>query len=406
MNIIENKINTVDWKKIYTWKLDQYSSKEKSDLVDNFSQSPKNIDNKEFIDRYKREQYISWLVKTSNFYDEWDTVFTTDSFNSKIFKVDWDSVREIGEKYRDIKKLGNLYVWIKVNVDNNWWVIDKSKTYSLLGKDGSKIKDLQWHVYFREDENIIIESYKNDRDEEIENIYDKNFSVIKKDITKDEVYNYINELNKDKNLKLAKDRKKNQERLDNMKLKFNLNFQWDTHYIKEITTIDWDEIFNSKFGMYVIVFPNELYSSTINENRNKEKINKWIFIITWKDNYGKQEEIFINTNTNTVLKFDDYVWHTTFIKWNVVKHFVSSNDSELYNAKTWEKLWESGLDLDNEHDFQFVKLENWKYKLVENKTWEIKQQEFDKYIKKYDEWDRKIAIVENNREIKAIEIQK
>jgi len=409
MNAIENNvntINTVDWKKIDTWKLDQYSSDEKSELIDNFSKLPENMDNQNFIDRYKREQYISWLVKTSSFYDEWDTIFTARSFDSKILKINWDDIREIWEQYYDIKKMWNLYVWIKVDIDHNWWKKDWTEKYSLLAKDWNKIRDMKWDVYFREDDNIIIESYLNDKKEKKANIYDADFNIIKKEITKDDVRDYINDLNKDRNLKLAEDGKKNQERLNNMKLKFNINFQWETHFLKTITNINWDIIFDSKWWKYNIVLPNWLYSSTINDNRNKEAINKWIFIITWADNYGEQEELFINTNTDKILKFKDYIWHTTFLKWNVMKHFINSNDSELYNAKTWEKLWKSTTELANEHNFQFISLDDWKYQLVENKTWTVKQQKFDNYIKRYDEWDRKIVIVENNWEIETIEIQK
>ena len=404
MNTTENNINTPDWKIINTWKLEEYSTEEKSDLINNFSKSSEKIDNQKFVDRYKREQYISWLVNTDSFYDEWNTIFTNEYFNSKIIKIDWDNTIEVWEKYRDINKVWNYYVWINVKTGRDSMKIDWSETYTLLNKKWEKIQKLKWHPYFREDDNIITETY-NDNWVDKNTIYNSEFSILIDGISKTEMYNYINTLNEDKNNAHKIERINHEEKLNNLAVNYAFKFKWDNIFIDEIKNKDWSIIFSSEWGKYKINKPFDLTTETINHNRKKEDINNWLFLISGESKTWEISDIFINEKDDVRLDFNDYVWYT-FLKWNVVKHFINSNDSELYNAKTWEKLWKSTRELDNEHNFKFITLDDWKYNLVENKTWNLKQQEFDKYIKQYDEWDKKIVIVENNWEIQTIEIQK
>jgi hypothetical protein len=198
---------------------------------------------------------------------------------------------------------------------------------------------------------------------------------------------------------------KNKERLDNMELKYDFKFDWETHFIETIKDAEWNIVFSSEWWKYRIKIPYDLYATTINNNRNKEEINKWLFIISWTDIDGSTKDIFLNLNDweYKKIEFSDYAWYT-FLNWNTIKHFISSHDSVVYNVN-WEKLGETAYSLNNEHVFQIVK-SKWKLQLVENKTWEIKQQLFDKILNRYDNRDTKVIIVENEWEVLAINIVK
>jgi len=188
-----------------------------------------------------------------------------------------------------------------------------------------------------------------------------------------------------------------------MPLDFDIEFE-KSGYVKNIVDISWNLIFTANDGYnYRFSSPSDIYMS--NYKLHKQSINKWIFILNGIDsNHLYKRGIFINAKNNVVLRFDEHPNGIT-INGQVIEHVISNYEVELYNID-WKKLWNSREHISNEHDFQVIDKENGKHQLVENKTWTVKPQEYNERLRTYDEWDKKVVIVENDGKEYAIEIQK
>ncbi len=416
-----------------------------------------------FIEQYKKENDISLLLNQeyyweddgwfnlqtwlNNFYIQWDIVFANNTWNSKIFKIDEDKLVDLGKKYREIKKVWDYYVWINIATKDQWDDLEKidwSETYVLLNDQGNEIKKLHGGLRFDTESQIYVEYVKSEKDTK-NNFYDKDFRIIAQNLPNHtsllwgDNWKYLFfDGDNQKYFILAKwaDRKDRQENeqpveqstlflkyqktkddkrkkreeqaesLNVMPLEFSMEFEGDTHFIKSITDKHWNSIFKAEdWVQYKIDTPSDLYGSDFNSNKNKTAINKWLFILSEIKDDKKVADTFINARGDKpiVLNFSDYAGYT-FLRWKVIKHFIDSHNAELYDID-WKKLWMVSKHLNNESIFHMISTHNNKNNLVENKTWKIKWKEFDRILKTYNKWDKKIVVVENNWKILAIEIQ-
>ena len=419
--------------------------------------------NNTYLEKYHREKKIATLLNQAyyqsddwyfwtpwkwkhQFYDEWDTIIANKGWNSKIFTFDGKKLTETGETYQEINDIWDFYMWVQIATTGEWDMkkkVEWSETYTILNKQGNVIRKPRWHPFFYEKQNLYRDTYTKEEkkmsayyNEKMEKMADnipneynllkikgdtllftrwdsgKNFYFLintweswdGKYISKDEVKNeeIYKEYQQEIDDESQRGRLKQEER-EKMPLDFDIEFE-KSGYVKNIVDISWNLIFTANDGYnYRFSSPSDIYMS--NYKLHKQSINKWIFILNGIDsNHLYKRGIFINAKNNVVLRFDEHPNGIT-INGQVIEHVISNYEVELYNID-WKKLWNSREHISNEHDFQVIDKENGKHQLVENKTWTVKPQEYNERLRTYDEWDKKVVIVENDGKEYAIEIQK
>lgn len=377
----------------------------------------------EFIQKYERDHQLEQLLNQSYFnndkgwfspwwvnryFDEGSIIFTHTIRNSKIFTFDGEKLIDSWENYRSIDNVGEFYVWLKEynplqRKPNN--SIYPLWEYTLFDKEGKVLKKLRGSLHTNIGGLFYTEQYIKDA-KEVYALYDKDLKLIKEDMTKEDyervLYNepvYI-EYNRERD---EKSNLEYQER-KNASWKYDITFKNDDYYVDEIKDSKWNTIFKNEDGVdYTIEWQRK---SDMLNLQVKERINKGLFVLQWSKNGKYVSSKFINANNSAVLSFNDSFG--MFIEGNTVKHFVNSNDAELYdvNAKKLGNINFKFHDWSNEHTFQLIDAWNNTCKVVENLTGSVNSQVFSKILRVYDESEEKVLVVETDEGMKEIRVKK
>ena len=182
---LENK-NLQDIQKIEVWKLWTFSEEDKKDLVRILGKKKTNELEKQRHDLYLWEKIdidIVWKKKwflnlskeekeriekinkllnkqyygkekwsfsdigTDTFFDEWEFIFVSKLWDSRIFNFDWSKFVDTGKRFRELRRVWEYYEWVQYNPT----VKNSRKIYSLINKKWWKIKSLKWELWFIKD---------------------------------------------------------------------------------------------------------------------------------------------------------------------------------------------------------------------------------------------------------------
>ena len=449
-NLNQNNIDNSLW-------MNDISSKNNNELLSTLEQDKPN----NFIEKYEREHHIGTLLNQkyynkdegwfigwfNSLYDEWDTIFARNTWDSKIFKFDWNKLEDTNKKYYEINKVWNIFIGIQISTkkDHNWHEekIEGSEKYSVLDKDGNETKKLDGYLSFWEDKNMYVEYIKWKNNEKFINYYDENFKIIAENVSEkntfimrnnwkilfqkptewwnDYKYFIIDEasgkINDDfENEEIFEEYKKEQEKnkvdrekiskeFNEIPLAFDIKFKWwdNSLLVQSISDKNGKVVFEAdeKFDYY-FKKPNDLTKNWI--ERKKDNINKGIFIISATKDWEYQQDIFINANTWLTMKLEDRPWYT-FLNGKVLKYFINNRDADLYNIE-WDKLGTSMIYRNNENSFQIITNQEGKHQLVENSTGTIQWDTFDEILRVYNEEKEKIVIIENDWKLQEVHIKK
>lgn len=414
-----------------------------------------------FIEKYEREHKIWTLLNQkyynkdeggfidgfNSFYDEWATIFARNTWDSKIFKFDWNKLEDTHKNYHDFEKVGSFFMGKQINTkkDSNGHEekIEGSEKYTVLDTNGDKIKQLNGYPSFWEDKNMYVEYIKWNNDEKAINFYDENFGIIAKNISEkstflmrsnwnilfqkptewwndykyfivEEASGKINdkfeneeiftEYKKEQDIKKT-DKESEQKEFNEKPLLFDINFKgWDNSLlVQSISDKNGNVLFEADQEFdYYFKEPYDLTKSWLEWKKNN--INKGIFIVSATKEWKYKQDIFINANTGKIIKFEDRPWFT-FLDGKVVKHFINNRDADLYNIEG-NKLGTSMIYRHNESSFQIITNKEGKHQLVENVTGTIQWNSFDEIRRVYNEENEKIVIVENDTKLQEIHIKK
>lgn len=413
----------------------------------------------EVIEQYKHDTHIEKLLNQEYYksddggfswwmggiVDEWNTIFAISRRNSKIFNFDENEITQKWEEYDDIKTCWDFYIWIKIDsasVDNGDYEKNSEgfTKYIILDKKWNKIKNLRWHLVYNEKDDIYAEHYKTDNQEKIA-YYDKDMNLLIEDLEQNTIllkyewtqvllcnrwnqekdntytiidtslnnkYNTISEIKDEeiyinykkeqeqKNVNYKQEVEKKAKEKEWLSLDFNIEFESDKRYVSKITNKSGAIIFETHDeNKYEIDYPSQ-----------NELINNGIFLLKGIKDHTYNESIFINANENITLKLDKYP-STTSLKGKTIQNFINSSDAELYDFNG-KKLgivldWDHNL---NEHYHKIITNNNNKKQIVENSTWKLIEQEFEKTLRKYDKKNEQIIVAENEWKLIEIHIKK
>lgn len=416
---------------------------------------------------YENNNSISrvWL---DDIYIERDAVFVSDNHHrqqSKIFSLNKKDennyeIEDSKNNYFDIKSCWDFYIGINTQAeekDGFYTEKEWKRRYTLLEKNGEIKKELRGYFDFQKRDKDNSSSFyreyytknnggsfqNNQEWEKYNAYYDQNMNVLIEDVpektsllTFDEneilfwnntdqkniVFDrksktFLEEKNKVENTSIYKKYRENYDvsvkkyrdsmkKQRNLPLEYNINFEGETKYIKNILNKKWEIIFDSdneerkNNEKYILDFPS-VWSFW-----EKENINKWFFLVRKVDNEGKYlwETSFVNANTWESKKFTSESSRFTFLKGKVLESFFNSNRSKIYTVN-WEELWVT-VDYNREKDFLTFKNGNNKKQVVETKTWKVMEQEFDERLYIYDWEEEKTLIVQNWEDLFEINIKK
>lgn len=417
-----------------------------------------------FVERYKRDKKLATLLNQEYYwsdewwfwwgfnrvYDEWNIVFANSTWKSKIFTFNGEKLSDIWKKYYEIQRCWDFYVWVQVQTrkdGDSERLVEGSHTYVILDKEGHEIRNLRWHFHQRSSDGIYVETYKQ-WDKEMRAYYDENMNIIvdaielknqllffkdgkclfenfnswekgKFTVEKGKSWDgkYMSEemiKNEDfyKEYKIKTDaidqenREKQLERdriIREWSMDFDLGFD-ENWYIKSITDNSWNLVFVANDGYkYISKYPDRLHPSDF--THYKPAINRWIFVLCGLDQDWKyKRDVFVNAKNNVKLTFDTHP-DGTFVNNQVMQHFITWYTSELYNL-SGQKLWKQLATDHDDYDYKVITGQDDKKQLVECKTWTVKEQKFDKELKRYDEKNEVVVIVGNWDDIVELHIKK
>ena len=438
-------------------KLDQSSipnqASETADILDN---APTKW---AFVKKYERDHQIGttlnqiyyWSDKwgfrgwLNNFYDEWEVIFANQTWDAKVFKLAWEQMMPISGKYYQIEKHGNFYVWTRVDESKQWNMeaIEASKRYVLLNKEWREIKNLRWHLFLQNW--VYTETYV-ENGTRLHAFYDEEMNLLADKIPENTqllahkdgscLFRFDSKIFLTQKWKLwdgkypseelieqedvfKEYQRKEQQSAEDYARKnqenesFNLDYAIDTDdnwYVQKITDKEWTVIFNADDRyLYRMNYPYFVNGKTPKALYEKKDLNKWLFVLQkltrWDRDVKLVESILLNWNNGETITSQPNSGGWFIVHWNVVSHYLDWDTAQLYTSKG-EKLGIEAIHFMNNHDFKIFTNENNKQQLVEQKTWIVHKQEFDKYLKTYKEDDSVVVIVENEGQIKEIALYK
>ncbi|HMT01416.1 MAG TPA: hypothetical protein PKD96_02400 [Candidatus Absconditabacterales bacterium] len=411
----------------------------------------------EFIEKYKRDKKIATLLNEqyynspvggfgggfNSFYDEGDTIFAKRNWDSKIYKFDGENLIDLGKEYYIIEKCGDFYLGVQVQTNNNGRLIEGSRADTVLDKQGNEIKKLKGPLWYYDSLKIYRETYEENK-RQIHSYYDENMNLVTEKIPSDNhlqvfrdgkglfvnrknqrfviekgqswnekylsdteleneaIYQEYQKNEQDKRLEAEKEQKSKEGVPLNFSIEFN---EPNQRSVKNIKDKSGNSIFSAdEKYKYEVKYPFFL-SGEAAINRQKENINKGIFVLSGYENDKAAKSIFINANTALVMEFEGS--YSPFIKGKILQHFINGSEAEIFSLEG-EKIGKQNRDdhRDNEHYYLRITNDNGKKQLIENESGKLLPQEFDEQLKQYNYGDKEIVIVKNNGEIYSIEISK
>jgi hypothetical protein len=331
-----------------------------------------------FIEQYIQEnsvceQWTLWFAYKENGVIRNNTPQESALYNSETGKI-------ISSEYHQMYKLWNAFVWVKVERNSQWTVIEWSQTYYLVTPDGREWKQFLWRVDVISGFNLAKEFHKQWNNTGV-NLFALDNLKTPLEENVDPTLSFLNE---------KYGAYKSNEPQDSINKKV---FPKEKVYTEKTNTADRYTVIDKQWTIIYDIPRNNwapLCRLAYNANDTRVEINQWTQSIA----------IHIPSSKKIISEY----WMNMHIKGKFLIDFINNYDCIVYDAD-WVKLpWFVQELQNNEHRMIALKNEN-KLQLLDTMTGEFIAQEFDTYLRTYtnDDWSM-TYIVKNNNTLIAIHV--